>query len=87
MGPQKEKEVKNLLILVSQVGSFGFVMGISILIGYYLGSYLDRKLDTYPWFMLIFILLFMVGAFVEFIQTTRKINELGTKQKKDKNQV
>ncbi len=82
MKPSKRKEVQNALGLISQIGSFGFVMGASMLVGYYLGSYIDRKFDTYPWFMLVFLLLFMVGAFVEFIQTIRKINEGGSKHKK-----
>jgi len=44
------------------------MMGASIFMGYFLGSYIDRWLGTYPWFMLLFLILFMVGAFVKFFQ-------------------
>ena len=57
------------------IGSFGLMMGASILIGYYLGSYIDRKLGTSPWFMLVFLILFIVGAFVKFIQSIKEIND------------
>ncbi len=60
---------------VSLVGSFGLMMGAAILVGYYLGSYIDKKLGTAPWFMLIFLLAFIAGAFIKFIQSTREIND------------
>ena len=53
---------------LSLIGSFGLTMGAAILIGYHLGSYLDRKLGTAPWCMLVCLLLFMVGAFIKFVQ-------------------
>jgi len=70
---QREKEgLKKSLRTVSIIGSFGFVMGACIFVGYYLGSYVDKKFGTAPWFMLLFLILFMVGAFIKFIQSIKE---------------
>ena len=53
---------------LSLIGSFGLTMGAAVLIGYHAGSYLDRKFGTAPWCMLVFLVLFMVGAFIKFVQ-------------------
>ncbi len=58
---------------LSVVGSFGLMMGASILIGYYLGSYIDEKAGTEPWFMIICLIGFMVGAFIKFFQSVREV--------------
>lgn len=55
-------------------------MGAAILLGYYIGSYLDEKLDTAPWLMLVFILLFMLGAFIKFLQSAEGVS--GKNEKK-----
>ncbi len=65
----------------SRIGSFGIMMGVSILTGYFLGSYFDRWLGTYPWFMMIFLILFMVGAFVNFFQYAGLMNGSAAKIK------
>ena len=74
MNPKKKGIVKSFRT-VTFIGSFGLMMGASILIGYYLGSYIDRKLGTSPWFMLVFLILSIVGAFVKFIQSIKEIND------------
>ena len=53
---------------LSRIGSFGLMMGAAIFMGYFLGSYIDRWLGTYPWFMLLFLVLFMIGAFIKLFQ-------------------
>jgi F0F1-type ATP synthase assembly protein I len=78
--PKKKGFVKPIRA-VSLVGSFGLMMGAAVLIGYYLGSYIDRKLGTSPWGMLAFLILFIVGAFVKFIQSTKELSDDKEKQK------
>ena len=75
MKPDEKKDLSNVIKSVSTIGSFGLTMGACILVGYYLGSYIDGKLDTAPWFMIVFVLLFMVGAFVRFLQETKAVND------------
>ncbi len=55
-------------------GSFGFVMVAFILIGYYVGSYLDKRLGTDPWFLLFFLLLGIVGGFLEYLKILKGMN-------------
>ncbi|MCF6155838.1 MAG: AtpZ/AtpI family protein [Candidatus Brocadia sp.] len=59
--------------IVGMIGSFGFTMAGAIAGGYFLGSYLDKKLNTYPWFMLVFIMLGIIGSFIEFFKLIKKL--------------
>ncbi len=81
MKPETKKDLSKVINSVSHIGSFGLTMGACILLGYYLGSYLDRKLDTAPWCMIVLVLLFMLGAFIKFVQETKAEtdNKAGTK--------
>lgn len=67
---KKDNETYRILGLV---GSFGFTTAGAIAGGYFLGNYLDKKLNTYPWFMLIFIMLGIIGSFIEFFKVIKKL--------------
>ncbi|MCX5895239.1 MAG: AtpZ/AtpI family protein [Proteobacteria bacterium] len=56
-------------------GSFGFMMAASILVGYFVGSYIDSKLGTGPWFLLVCLLLSVIGAFIEFFKTVGRFTK------------
>jgi len=75
---KKDKDDETYRI-IGLVGSFGFTTAGAIAGGYFLGSYLDKKLDTYPWFMLVFIMLGIIGSFIEFFRVIMKLlsNENG----------
>lgn len=60
--------------ILGLVGTFGFTTAGAIAGGYFLGSYLDRKLDTSPWLMLSFIMLGIVGSFIEFFKLIKKLS-------------
>ena len=51
-----------------RIGGFGLMMGASILAGYYLGSYIDRHLETYPVFMLLLVFLAIISGFVQLFR-------------------
>lgn len=55
--------------------TIGLVLVISIFIGYGVGSWLDSKLGTDPWLMLVCTLLGIVAGFHELIALARKISE------------
>jgi ATP synthase protein I len=56
------------------LSSVGICMVTSILIGMVMGYYLDRWLDTAPWFLLIFLVLGIVSGFRNiFILTEREL--------------
>ena len=56
------------------VGSFSFTMAGAVAGGYFLGSYLDKKLNTTPWLMLSFIMLGIAGSFIEFFKLIKKLS-------------
>ena len=58
----------NSLQSLRRIGAFGLMMGASILAGYYLGSYIDRLLGTYPLFMMVLIILCIVGGFIQLFR-------------------
>ena len=60
--------------ILGLVGSFGFTTAGAIAGGYFLGSYIDKKLGTSPWFMLGFIILGIVGSFIEFLKVIKKLS-------------
>lgn len=61
--------------ILGQVGSFGFTTAGAMAGGYFLGNYLDKKLNTAPWFMVSFILLGMAGSFIEFFKLIKKLSK------------
>jgi len=65
-------------------GSFGFIMAASILVGYFLGSFLDKKLGTEPWLLIIFLFLAIAGGFIEFFKTFQRFVALNSKDKRRK---
>ncbi|MCX5899636.1 MAG: AtpZ/AtpI family protein [Proteobacteria bacterium] len=83
MKPDTKKDLSNVIKSVSHIGSFGLTMGACILMGYYLGSYIDSKLGTAPWFMMVLVLLFMLGAFIKFVQETRSVSDKQAGKKGD----
>jgi len=83
MKPDTKKDLSNVIKSVSHIGSFGLTMGACILMGYYLGSYLDGKFGTAPWFMVVLVLLFMVGAFIKFVQETKAVSDKQAGKKGD----
>lgn len=77
---KKDNETYRILGLV---GSFGFTTAGAIAGGYFLGSYIDKKLGTSPWFMLCFIILGIVGSFIEFLKVIKKLS--GNNEKNNDN--
>jgi len=64
---QSEPTVSSLQAL-RRIGGFGLMMGASIMAGYYLGTYIDRHLETYPLFMLLLVFLAILGGFIQLFR-------------------
>lgn len=71
---RKDKDSETYRIL-GVVGSFGFTTAGAIAGGYFLGIYLDKKLNTYPWLMLLFILAGIIGSFIEFFRVVKTLSD------------
>lgn len=77
----KREGLKKAYRAFAMFGSFGFIMGASILVGLFIGSYLDKRLGTEPWFLIIFLFLAIIGAFVEFFTTFQRFTASNSKDK------
>jgi len=72
---KKTKSKSNIMRELAPYASLGLQLVITIIIGAYIGWWLDGKYDTSPWFL---IALTFFGAFagmVSFIKTVTKRNK------------
>lgn len=60
---------------VGPASSVGLVFVISIVLGWAFGSWLDKKLHTDPWMMLIFTLLGVAAGFYEMIKLAIQLSK------------
>lgn len=65
---------------LASVGSFGLLMAGAILFGYFVGSYLDNYFGTSPAFLILFLVLGIVGGFVEYLKIIKRV--INNKNKK-----
>lgn len=54
--------------------SIGLVLAVSIAIGYFAGSWLDKVFHTAPWLMLVFTLAGIVAGFIEVIRIANTLS-------------
>ena len=69
-----DKNKNEVYRILGIVGSFSFTMAGAVAGGYFLGSYLDKKLNTAPWLMLSLIMLGLAGSFIEFYKLIKKLS-------------
>ena len=55
--------------------SIGIVLVAAIFIGWAFGSWLDKKLGTAPWLMLVFTLLGIAAGFVEMVRIAQRLSK------------
>lgn len=55
--------------------SIGLVLVVSIFIGWAFGSWLDGKLHSSPWFMLLFTLMGIAAGFIEMVKIARQLSK------------
>ena len=59
----------------SLASSIGLVLAVSVFIGWWFGSWLDKKLGTSPWLMLVFTLLGVAAGFIEMVRIAQQLSE------------
>lgn len=73
------KNKDDVFRIVGAVGSFSFTATGAMAGGYFLGNYVDKKLNTAPWLMLTFVLLGIAGSFIEFFKLIKKLSGENTR--------
>lgn len=59
----KDKEKRRSFIQLARLSSVGIEMGVAVAIGWGIGYWLDKKLGTKPWLMLVFLLFGVAAGF------------------------
>ena len=72
MPQEKKKEKGNILRAVSFSSQIAFTIVACIVIGVFLGKFLDDLLGTSPWLLLILSLLGMIAAFRAILSLAKK---------------
>jgi F0F1-type ATP synthase assembly protein I len=71
MQNRQQKSLRNAAL----ASTIGIVLVVSIAIGYFVGSYLDSRLNTSPWLMLVFTLMGIAAGFIEMLRILKIITE------------
>lgn len=75
--PAKRPKMKDTWLYLGLVGDMGFAIALPIAGGAFLGSYLDRKLSTYPKATL---LLIVVGILISISGLIRILRDISSKK-------
>ena len=69
----RSKDTKETFGALGMVGGFGFMMGGSVLVCYFIGSYLDKRFETSPWLLVVFLIMGVTAGFMEFYKLLKKL--------------
>lgn len=69
---KKEDTKKRAYVQIARLTSVGIALIISVMIGYAIGTWLDRYFHTYPIFTIIF---FFIGVGAGFLNVFRSLNK------------
>lgn len=64
-----------------ELAGIGPLLVASVVVGYLLGSYLDAKLGTTPWLLVVGVLLGTAAGFVQMVKMLQRIGETGKKKR------
>lgn len=66
---------RNWMRAAGLASTAGIVLVVATAIGFLFGQWLDQKLGTDPWLMLLFTLMGIVAGFIEMIRILLRISE------------
>lgn len=67
-------ETPNRMRKYLRLSTVGLELGFSVLIGLFIGQYLDEWLGTEPWLLLLFLIFGMVAGFRSIFRLLRDLN-------------
>ena len=73
LAAKKKKEQNEFLRAVSFFSQIGITMAGCVFIGVFLGRFLDNRLGTSPWLLLVFSLLGVVAAFKALFDLSSRV--------------
>ncbi len=67
-------ETPNRMRKYLRLSTVGLELGLSVLIGLFIGQYLDDRLGTEPWLLLLFLIFGMAAGFRSIFRLLRDLN-------------
>jgi len=55
--------------------SMGLELGLSVLVGLFIGQWLDKRFGTAPWLLLLFLIFGMVAGFRSIFRLLKKLQD------------
>ena len=71
-----DEDLKRTIKALGYISTVGIAMGLSIAIGAGIGYYLDKKFETQPWFLIIFLGFGIAAAFRNLYILYKKAKDL-----------
>lgn len=86
--PKRDKYKSRMAFAESLVDftQIGITMAASVLIGVLIGSFLDRRLNTSPWLLLVFAFIGVGAAFRSLLALAERRSHAGTDEDDDDNE-
>ena len=57
-----------------QFSAMGLELGISVIVGLFVGDFLDKQFDTEPWLLLLFLIFGLIAGFRSVFRLLKKLN-------------
>ena len=71
LGEDKTKLIKQ----VASYSTLGLEMGLSVAVGAVIGYYIDKWLNSEPWFLIVFLLLGVVAGFKSLYRALKRLQK------------
>ena len=66
--------------IMASIGNLGLFLLLAVIVGYFIGDFLDGKLGTKPWFTVFWILCGVAATVKEAIRNIKAAQKLGEKE-------
>jgi len=83
LGTEEGTEKGRAIAKAFRFASVGLEMGVAVAIGWGIGTWLDSKLGTKPWLMLVFLLFGVAAGFKAVYTAARKLTAGSSKERND----
>jgi F0F1-type ATP synthase assembly protein I len=60
---------------MAEASTVGIMLVVATAIGYFFGSWLDKKFGTGPWLMIVFTLMGIAAGFIELIRLAIRLSK------------
>ncbi len=70
-----DEDIKKALKHLGFISTIGVAMALSIVLGFFIGNFIDNRFATTPWFTIIFLIFGIIAAFRNLFILYKKTKE------------